>query len=159
MIQILFFFIIQCLSTEYDGYKTLETKLEFVNRMINNVKEMIDTKSLEKSKEILSKLILIDEDDPKWNIILNYFAPRLSALYNNDNGKNLCTLLSRIEKQREQYRQNNNKTITHDMTPEQMEKMGIELKSEQFKEATTRIKSINIKQSPTNIVDDTKQSI
>ena len=105
------------------------------------------------------RLILIDEDDPKWNIILNYFAPRLSALYNNENGKNLCTLLSRIKKQREQYRQNNNKTITHDMTPEQMKKMGIELKSEQFKEATTRIKSINIKQSPTNIVDDTKQSI
>ena len=105
------------------------------------------------------RLILIDEDDPKWNIILNYFAPRLSALYNYENGKNLGILLDRIEKQREQYRQNNNKTITHDMTPEQMKKMGIELKSEQFKEATTRIKSINIKQSPTNIVDDTKQSI
>ena len=105
------------------------------------------------------RLILIDENDPDWNIILNYFAPRLSALYNYENGKNLGILLDRIEKQREQYRQNNNKTITHDMTPEQMKKMGIELKSEQFKEATTRIKSINIKQSPTNIVDDTKQSI
>ena len=105
------------------------------------------------------RLILIDEKDSKWNTILNYFAPRLSALYNNEYGKNLHILLNRIEKQREQYRQNNNKTITHDMTPDQMEKMGIELKSEQFKEATTRIKSINIKQSPTNIVDDTKQSI
>lgn len=105
------------------------------------------------------RLILIDENDPDWNIILNYFAPRLSALYNYENGKNLGILLNRIEKQREQYRQNNNKTITHDMTPEQMKKMGIELKSEQFKEATTRIKSINIEQSPTNIIDSTKQSI
>lgn len=105
------------------------------------------------------RLILIDENDQEWDTILNYFAPRLSALYNYEYGKNLGILLNRIEKQREQYRQNNNKTITHDMTPDQMEKMGIELKSEQFKEATTRIKSINIKQSPTNIVDDTKQSI
>lgn len=62
MIQIIFFFVIQCLSTEYDGYKTMETKLEFLNRMINNVKDMIDSKSFERSKEILSTLVLIDEE-------------------------------------------------------------------------------------------------
>ena len=62
MIQIFFLFIIQIFASEYDGYQTLETKLEYVNRMINNVKEMIDSKSFEKSKEILSTLIIIDEE-------------------------------------------------------------------------------------------------
>lgn len=80
-------------------------------------------------------LIKINEQDPEWLSVLDYFAPNLHTTYGNSNTTN------RIKNLENEYRSSQNTTNTYDLTPEQLEKMGYQAPAKKMTNATKSLKS------------------
>lgn len=81
-------------------------------------------------------LIKINEQDPEWLSVLDYFAPNLHTTYGTHSNTT-----NRIKNLENEYRSSQNTTNTYDLTPEQLAQMGYQAPAKKMTNATKSLKS------------------
>ena len=82
------------------------------------------------------KMYEIDEKDPEWHEILDFYAPELYKTYKDD-----YLTCNRIENLQKDYHNAGNQTKTYDLTPEQLAQMGYQAPAQKMTNATKSLKS------------------
>lgn len=132
-------------------YKRSKKNLMFGNLGLESIEDAYDTKNrlsqgnfletqlnpednplVERYLTINNQFIKIDENDPEWKDILDFFAPNMNAVYGTNVRGAYMPLQNKMQKLRQEYASNDGKINTYDFTPEQIHKMGMQHDKKSF---------------------------